>query len=165
MGGTRQKKTPIDVGRAVRLIAAALLLVACGEAKTTHYFDSEVDSDIGGERYVEEDAGAQQLAGDPCSADNPWDCEPVGAESCPEGSACDYGQHQGAWGFFCYTDATEIEGASCDEQDGPWCTSGLSCVEGVCRRYCCSDEDCQSTGCEPLSWDYVEGGELGICGD
>jgi hypothetical protein len=37
-------------------------------------------------------------------------------------------------------------------------------LNGLCTRYCCSDEDCPSLRCEPISQlDMIAGGDFGAC--
>ncbi len=141
--------------------------------------DTDVDTDTPG------DTEATQLSGNPCDPrDNPWECGPAGNLNCEgEDVSCDWGVDlYDLFGFYCFPDSTEPEGAPCwADEYGPYCSSGLVCIvndvdsnsaEGVCRRYCCGETDCHGPSqCVPFASDgvwndefrYIEGGLLGIC--
>jgi hypothetical protein len=141
------------------------LLAGCDDVKYTDYFEGEVDSDVGQGTGGDIDAGngAEQLVGDPCGDENPWSCDPNDGAGCGDGGlGCDYGLHEGVFGFFCFTDATEPIGAPCAVDAGPWCAGGATCHEGLCAAYCCGDGDCAEGVCDALPLEYVEG-PLGIC--
>lgn len=142
------------------LIAA----LACGDVKYTQYYEGAVDSDVGQDDGDGLDAGAsEQPTGDPCGDESPWSCDPVTNAGCPDGGVgCDFGEHGGVLGFFCFTDATEPVGATCAADGGPWCAGGATCADGICRGFCCGDDDCDTGACEPVTWEPVEG-PLGLC--
>jgi len=146
---------------------AALCCAACKDIKDTDYFEDGVDSDVGGDNNQSEDTEQEPPSGDPCAPEGGvWSCDPVTAEGCPgEGTACDHGVLGGIAGFYCYTDCTETEGAPCMYEDngGPWCAAGMTCLEGVCARYCCGSSDCDGDQCQPLTLENVIGGALGTC--
>jgi len=107
--------------------------------------------------------GPEQLSGDPCGDENPWGCDPVSNTGCGDGGlACDYGEHEDALGFYCFTDSTEPLGAPCAVDGGPWCAGGSTCADGVCVAFCCETGDCPSGSCDPLDLAHVEG-PLGLC--
>ena len=151
--------------RSLVLMTVSLLVsIGCEDVKYTDYFEGEVDSDVGQGAADDLDAGgADQQSGDPCGDDNPWGCDPLTNAGCADGGvACDWGQHGGVDGFFCFTDATEPVGAECVADGGPWCGGGATCADGICVRYCCADGDCATGPCEPVAWEPVEG-PLGLC--
>ncbi len=129
------------------------------------------ENEISGENYTGENLGIcvdKQEQGDPCSAENPWDCNPETNSGCGEGQAClwTYGQDR-VHRFECRDSATEPVGQPCDNASGLFCRGGSTCVEGTCVAFCCSDSHCdsQDTNCNfHQRWgDDVEGGSLGLC--
>jgi hypothetical protein len=140
--------------RPIALTLAAWLAAGCGSAGIEDYFEAEGDSDIGGAHDAPADSGPEQPTGDPCAADSPWPCHPVTGAGCVgDGFGCDFGPNGGVWGFFCFSDCTEPLGAPCDQASGPWCASGMTCYGGVCRAFCCGDEDCAGeAACLPGNW-------------
>jgi hypothetical protein len=130
--------------------------------------DSDTDTDTDTDSDSDTGTDTNQLSGDPCS-DNPWDCDPVSGSGCDTetGWACDYGEMWGYDGFYCFGSSTEPLGALCElDTSGPFCANTLTCADGVCRDYCCSDDDCSgSETCEPPVpyWEWVTGDDLGLC--
>ena len=144
--------------------AGALAAVSsCKDIKADKYIESDVDTDIGGGEDSKPDV--EYPTGDPCGDTTPWSCDPLTGDGCPESEyACDFfGQYGGVGEFVCFSDCTEPVGAPCDRTEGPWCAAGAACVDGVCAKYCCSDSDCGSDKCEPLTWENVTGGRFGLC--
>ena len=150
----------------VALVAlAAALSCACGDVADPEYFQQEVDPDVGQDNGDDPDAGTSAVTGDPCADDNPWGCDPVTNAGCQaQETACEYGVHQGASGFYCFSDSTEPLGAACGSQDngGPWCAGGSTCVSGICVAYCCGDDDCGGEVCSAVEHENVTG-PLGTC--
>jgi hypothetical protein len=163
------------------LLALALVVIACstetsGEVGAKNGdggidggdSDSDSDTDTVTDTNTESDAGP--ISGNPCAEDSPFECDPITGEPCNGAEvSCDFdlGTHEFI-GFYCFGDSTEPEGAECDQISGPWCAITMSCYEGACRKYCCSDDDCAGEPCTPMiDYDYweglVTGDELGFC--
>ncbi len=158
-------------------ILLLLLYSACGSVNTFEDFDPAVDEDIGAGENSDLDAGTDAAVhGDPCSANNPWDCNPLADysvdppvnEGC-EGTnvSCDYWEPIS--GFTCLLDATEALEDICDVDNGPWCTAGTTCLatggasSGICVKFCCGAQDCDPLeSCIPGDWPNVTG-DLGYC--
>jgi hypothetical protein len=86
-----------------------------------------------------------------------YPCNPVTAEGCADGSACDINPEGDA--FACYMAAAATEGIceACEHAAGPWCAANMTCFsdEGFCRRWCCSDDDCGPNGtCDTTVLDF-----------
>ncbi len=150
-------------------VLGGCLLWGCNEVKyETKEYNGQIVDDGPDDNSPDTDSEGTPLpTGDPCAADAPWSCHPVTGEGCISATAaCDYGENaDGVAGFYCFTDSTEALGAPCDGELGPWCASGLTCIEGVCARYCCSNDDCEASAgptCAPLDWPSIVG-PLGIC--
>ncbi len=158
-------------------ILLLLLYSACGSVNTFEDFEPAVDEDIGAGENNDLDAGTDaSVHGDPCSDDNPWDCNPVADYSADppvnEGCSgtnvsCDYWEP--ASGFTCLLDATEALGDTCDIDNGPWCTTGATCLatggasNGICVKFCCGAQDCEPLeDCNQGNWPNVTG-DLGYC--
>ena len=164
-----------------KLTTISILLLAlysaCGSVNTFEDFLPAVDEDIGAGENSDVDAGSDAAVhGDPCSANNPWECNPVADysvdppvnEGC-EGInvSCDYWEPTS--GFTCLLDATEALGDPCDVEKGPWCTTGATCLTngeastGICVKFCCGAQDCDPVeSCNPGDWSNVTG-DLGYC--
>jgi hypothetical protein len=83
-------------------------------------------------------------------------CNPVSGEACTEpGHACDYSEK----GFACYGPPNDRKLCeSCDYGKNQFCENGMTCINGVCLRYCCDDADCGEGGvCSK------QGGAVGLC--
>jgi hypothetical protein len=132
--------------------AAALFLSACGDVKADWGFEEAVDWDVG-------EGSNHDDTYDPCAGTDAGLCDPLTNAGCDAdaGYACSY--YQGALGpFACLSDSTEVMGAACDADDGPWCGPGLACDPpdggpGLCVSYCCGDEDCAAdVACAPFDY-------------
>lgn len=88
-------------------------------------------------------------------------CNPVTNEGCDTdaGEACEYGLEDY---FTCYPAPNDVEeGGACDWEQGPYCAPSLTCDSGVCRRHCCSDDDCEAPQrCQASDGEF---GSLGVC--
>ncbi|MCS6899059.1 MAG: hypothetical protein RMJ98_18065 [Myxococcales bacterium] len=83
-------------------------------------------------------------------------CNPVSGEACTNpGHACDYGEK----GFACYGPPNDRKLCeSCDYEKNQFCENGMTCIGGVCLRFCCEDTDCGEGGvCSK------QGGAVGLC--
>lgn len=70
-------------------------------------------------------------------------CDPLIPDSCGAGSACDIG----GGGLQCYAPPNpQMLGQACS--DSNTCQHGLTCVNDVCREYCCDNGDCSSGTCQ-----------------
>ncbi len=112
----------------------------------------------------------EQLRGDPCSDENPWECNPVTNEGCSgDDVACDWSEYAGLLAFTCEPDSTVALDGECTLRtgDGPYCGPGLTCYLGNCAESCCSDADCPEENCNFHNlgkWeDNIVGGNLGVC--
>ncbi len=170
-------KIPIPYKLTIVSILLLLMYSACGSVNTFEDFSPAVDEDIGAGENSDVDAGADAaVQGDPCSVNNPWECNPVADysvdppvnEGC-EGTdvSCDYWEPTS--GFTCLLDATEAPGNSCDVEKGPWCKAGAACLtvggasNGICVKFCCGAQDCDPVqSCKPGDWPNVTG-DLGYC--
>lgn len=89
-------------------------------------------------------------------------CNPV-TNDCPTGETCYYDVFEM---LSCGTGTgTETVCEACNEEDGPYCNGGLSCVGALgtqCARYCCTDEDC---GGAPGSCMAMGTTDLRFCGE
>lgn len=97
-----------------------------------------------------------------CQGQGSWACDPIATSpSCSgPGSACDL-DAQGT--FQCFpAPNTAAVGEPCDAFNGPACAQGGTCRGDVCRRYCCSDADCDGGACEVLS-DPTAKVTVGLC--
>ncbi len=95
---------------------------------------------------------------------DPFPCNPVTAEGCAAGAACDINPDGTAFECYGASAATEAICDACDHDAGPWCGPNLTCFsdEGLCRRWCCSDADCGPTGtCDKTFLDFND--DVGIC--
>jgi hypothetical protein len=96
-------------------------------------------------------------SGGSCVAvDGDIQCNPVSGEACTEpGHACDYSEK----GFACYGPPNDRKLCeSCDYGKNQFCENGMTCIDGVCLRYCCEDTDCGEGGvCSK------QGGAVGLC--
>ena len=97
-----------------------------------------------------------------------FSCNPVTNEGCVtrKGEACDDDEDGG---YRCYPAPNEVkEGGECNDRDGPSCEARLACdngrnggPNGICRRLCCSAEECGSEKlCEAIDPEF---GSLGFC--
>ncbi len=127
-----------------------------------------VDLDDGSTGGGDTDPPGGGDATNPCDASSLWGCDPLSNEGCGEnGAACDFGaDQQDNTGFYCFEGSTQVLGASCDPQNGPWCAGGMTCVQGICMAYCCSADDCKAgEQCaipEPY-WPGINTKQLGVC--
>ena len=168
----------IAIKLAIVSILLLLLYSACGSVDTFDDFLPADDQEIGAGRSSELDAGVDAAVhGDPCSASNPWECNPVADYSVDppvndgcEGTDVSCGYWKPMSGFTCLADSTEALGDSCDVEEGPWCTAGATCLaadgvsSGICVKFCCSAQDCDPLEiCSPGDWPNVTGGNLGYC--
>jgi len=72
-------------------------------------------------------------------------CNPM-QPSCASGEACDFSQ---AGQFVCYPPPNDASpGGYCNASTGPFCKNGATCVDGICKTYCCTDADCTAGTCQ-----------------
>jgi len=144
--------------------AAALVPSACGDVKADWGFEESVDWNVGeGSNHDDTDTIA-----DPCADPDAGICNPLTSTACDAdaGYACSYYAETGA--FACLSDSTEVLGAACDADDGPWCGPGLACAPpdggaGACVPFCCGDEECAGDAtCAPFDYPTVAG-PFGFC--
>ena len=143
------------------------LLIGCGggsdskgDAGQDGAADGDTDGDTDGDGGIE-----QQLTGNPCS-DNPWECDPVGVDSCDGADmGCRWTAVNKVKGFRCTGEAVVPEGGVCNRATGPHCGPGLYCYSQRCVKYCCDDGHCDETTCNYQGiWDkQITGDNLGIC--
>lgn len=85
-------------------------------------------------------------------------CNPITNEGCDgdAGEACDHTPT----GFGCFppdNDTPVCE--SCDNQKGPFCEAGHTCLpDGTCGAYCCDDGDCGTGKCDKTVIKLAQGG-------
>ena len=84
-------------------------------------------------------------------------CNPVTNAGCPSGS-CDLSDQ----GYNCFPTGTADMCTACDNQAGPFCATGSTCVGGQCARFCCTDADC---GCGKCIQQNAGGELLSVCLD
>lgn len=93
-------------------------------------------------------------------------CDPVTNQGCVnDGEACDWA----GGGMKCWPDGnTQNPGATCNANLNQFCVPGYTCDGatnqtpiGVCKKYCCSAQDCDGGACKPFD---VQLGTLGVCG-
>lgn len=93
-------------------------------------------------------------------------CNPLSNEGCSASESCDYGLDEY---FTCFPGPNEVdEDGACDYVAGPYCKSGLTCdtpgpdeTAGVCKKHCCSNDDCPSP--QTCAVFDPEFGTLGVC--
>jgi hypothetical protein len=93
------------------------------------------------------------------------ECNPITGEPCPADLACDLVIEQSAFsGFQCYPPPNTVAVCgACDSLDGPFCNNGLTCISGLCRKYCCDDDNCgPGAGCDTTTGTYP-GTAVGVC--
>ena len=84
-------------------------------------------------------------------------CNPLNNTPCMDSEACDVG----TMGLRCFGGENgAAEGDACNPSSGPFCMPTLHCREAVCRRFCCSDSDCNGDTCEAVQ---PQNGTLGVC--
>lgn len=73
-------------------------------------------------------------------------CDPTVASSCNAGEACDLDRNDT---FSCFPPPNDVaEGGACNQDGGPFCEPGLTCLNGgTCARFCCGDADCGGKTC------------------
>ena len=97
------------------------------------------------------------------------ECDPMGGECAGAGSACDVANTGQMMTFItsCFPPPNSATlGASCDNQNGPYCAAGLACVSGSCSPYCCGDNSCQVGSCVigGHEWSGTSAlAQLGVC--
>ncbi|MCU0661290.1 MAG: trypsin-like serine protease [Myxococcota bacterium] len=133
----------------------------------------ETDSDTQGtdtdDTETEDTDTTSIAASDPCAGEVRWACNPVASTTGCSGTedACDYGETQdGGEGFYCFPESTLPIGSECNDQDGPRCVAGATCIDSVCRAYCCPATNCGSgMECQQPSpyWSKVSPQHLGVC--
>ena len=85
-------------------------------------------------------------------------CNPITNEGCDTdaGEACDHT----ATGFGCFpapNDTPICE--ACDNQDGPFCEAGHTCLpDGSCGAFCCDNADCGTGKCDTALLKLTHGG-------
>ncbi|HNS98481.1 MAG TPA: hypothetical protein PKL73_16130 [Polyangiaceae bacterium] len=94
-------------------------------------------------------------------------CNPLTNEGCDTaaGEACEFGVEEI---FVCFPPPNDVqEGGACNWEEGPWCMPTLICdyeneedPTGVCRKPCCSNDDCGSKSCVPMDPEF---GSFGTC--
>ena len=175
--------------RSTLLLCTLFSLVFCNEPLTAPAIVNRCSlPDLDGGDDHRTDAGVSpQLRGDPCAGEStPWECSPIDMQGCDDGSdidagstmSCAWGRQNNLFGFYCFSNATEPEGAACEDIEGPWCGPGLTCKypvgetaqQGVCVKMCCAQSDCESgETCTPVGEDdhpsfiNITGGAFGYC--
>lgn len=166
--------------RIVTWVAAVAALAAVGcdngggddDAGTRH--DSGMTMTDGGHHT---DSGSMHDSGTRQDGGGSASCGPTGGEcdisdpsSCGTGMACLLnGDGAGGVTTQCFAAGTGTDGTTCDPNTAGQCAEGFGCGdEGVCRRWCCSDADCNSptpTGqlCNIFGGVGPEGHEVGQC--
>jgi hypothetical protein len=77
-------------------------------------------------------------------------CNPMEAEGCGGGGACDISTETNQ--FECHEPPnTAPEGGYCNPAQSSFCVNGLTCVDQICEAYCCTNEDCGGGTCVPSS--------------
>jgi hypothetical protein len=91
-------------------------------------------------------------------------CNPVTNQGCNAANmeACD---SDGAGGFTCFAGTMGVAICQmCDENMGPFCSPGMTCVNAECAQYCCNDGDCGSTGtCDMTQGPVDNEMKVGVC--
>jgi hypothetical protein len=72
-------------------------------------------------------------------------CDLVSQCGCPAGQSCQYRGVEPR----CYATGTMPLGAACSTNEQ--CAPGSGCLDGLCKRYCGSDDDCGNGLCLPIS--------------
>lgn len=153
----------------VLALATVILCLGCSSSGDTAP-DRDVDgagatSGVAGGPGGKADDGSEdltiQLPSGCAPSDMRFACNAVTNEGCDTGAgeACEYGLDEY---FTCYPAPNDVEeGGACDWEQGPYCAPSLTCDSGVCRRHCCSDDDCEaSQRCQASDAEF---GTLGIC--
>ncbi len=105
-------------------------------------------------------------------------CNPVSNEGCTATQACDV---FGSMDFSCYDNNTAGAGEACNQQNGPYCKTNLTCFKpdpnaadgtgtlASCARYCCTDAQCAAAGggtCTKTlnggAW-FKQSPDIGVC--
>lgn len=72
------------------------------------------------------------------------ECNPMWSD-CGTGETCDATDGEG---FACFPPPNDAGlGGSCDAALGPYCRAGSTCVDGICRAFCCDHSDCGVGSC------------------
>lgn len=90
-------------------------------------------------------------------------CNPANNEGCAPDEACDIGSEpDGRPVVACFPPPADARlGEACNNQTGPFCRGGTTCMDGVCMDICCSDTECPAPErCVPLDASL---GTLGVC--
>lgn len=87
-------------------------------------------------------------------------CNPVTSAECTAaGAVCDL---DGAGSYACFGPPNTLALCdACPSAADAWCGAGLTCLDGVCARFCCGDEDCGTGTCDLTA--AVQG--VGVCLD
>jgi len=87
-------------------------------------------------------------------------CNPMEAEGCGGGGACDISTETNQ--FECHAPPnTAPEGGYCNPSQSSYCMNGLTCVDWVCEAYCCSNEDCGGMSC--VLWSTIGPVNVKVC--
>lgn len=127
-------------------------------------------SDSDGGVVTDGSTGDGSTGGETCGPTG-GECEIMDPTSCGAGRACLLvGSTAEGWMTMCFAAATGVEGTPCDPEAGTvQCAEGFACSsDGACRRWCCSDADCNrptTTGqiCNIWAGAGPAGREVGIC--
>lgn len=106
-------------------------------------------------------AGAGGSTVDFCPNRSTWTCDPVQGTGCNgQGEACDIAGNGN--GLQCFPPPNDVQvGGACNDQNGPFCTPGATCLNNICTKYCCTDADCSGTACGPFQGNTSD--SIGVC--
>jgi hypothetical protein len=105
--------------------------------------------------------GVPQETGACVSIGGALQCNPVTNEGCSgAGAACDIAGF--GFNFVCWESGNVNDVCEpCGANDSDFCMPGLTCVAGICSKYCCSDADCGSGTC--ATGVFGADPDLGVC--
>jgi hypothetical protein len=90
-----------------------------------------------------------------------FECNPVSNEPCVDGEACALDEGQIIW--TCRASGHALPAcAACGFAEGE-CAPGHVCGNGVCYRYCCTDEDCGAPESRATCRKPLPGVDAGVC--
>jgi hypothetical protein len=107
-------------------------------------------------------ACAQAECNAECFLEPAVECNPVTGASCDvaHGASCDIANDGG---FTCYpTGNTHLLCEECGGTNPEFCQAGLTCLTGVCMKYCCDDGDCGTGVCEK-GYYHAPDAPVGVC--
>lgn len=90
-------------------------------------------------------------------------CNPLRPSGTCSSGQCGLSVDLGQMQFACYPIGAQPPCSECNPTTSTNCEAGLSCIDGLCVRLCCEDEDCGANArCNPAILRGSTGG-LGIC--